>query len=270
MIQKILTALLFVAISLSVTACSSNEARPSSTTFSSTKTQLQSILDSGKLILGTSGNMTPMTRSLNSGSTAVGFDVDLAKTMADTMGVELVVKVIAFDELVPALTNGEVDIVISNMTITPKRNTQVAFVGPYLTSGKCLITKVDSLASAKKEELNKSSHKMVVIKGSTSEKFIKIAMPNVETISTESQDKAVAMVRNSEVVAMLSEYPMCKSIITSNPDDEFISVFSNLTYEPIGIAIAPQNMHLVNYTENFLVRANHVGLLEVLAKKWFK
>ena len=69
---------------------------------------------------------------------------------------------------------------------------------------------------------------------------------------------------------MMSEYPMCKSIITSNPDDNFIAAFSNLTYEPIGIAIAPQNVHLQNWTQNFMTRADNVGLLKILAKKWFK
>jgi hypothetical protein len=62
---------------------------------------------------------------------------------------------------------------------------------------------------------------------------------------------------------------MCKAIISNNPD-EFVSVFSNLTYEPIGVAIAPQNTHLLNWTQNFLVRANSVGLFEMLANKWFR
>jgi polar amino acid transport system substrate-binding protein len=231
-------------------------------------TALEKIVKKGTLVLGTSGNMTPMTRSINNGKDAVGFDIDLAKTMADTMGVDLVVKVIPFDKLIHALKKGKVDIVISNMTITPKRNTKVAFVGPYLTSGKCLITKKPSLASAKKEELNKANNKMVVIKGSTSEKFIHIGMPNVTAVAVTTQEEAVDMVRKSKVSAMLTELPICSAVISNNPNDNFVSVFSNLTYEPIGIAIAPENTHLINWTQNFLTRAEALGLLEVLGKKW--
>jgi polar amino acid transport system substrate-binding protein len=234
----------------------------------SADTALQKIVRKGTLVLGTSGNMTPMTRSIDNGKDAVGFDIDLAKTMADTMGVDLVIKVIPFEKLIPALKKGSVDIVISNMTITPKRNTQVAFVGPYLTSGKCLITKKPSLASAKKEELNKATNKMVVIKGSTSEQFIHIGMPNVTAIAVNTQEEAVNMVRESKVSAMLTELPICSAVISNNPKDNFVSVFSNLSYEPIGIAIAAQNTHLVNWTQNFLVRANAVGLFKVLGKKW--
>lgn len=231
-------------------------------------TAMESIIRKGELVLGTSGNMTPMTRSINDGKDAVGFDIDLAKTMATTMGVELVVKVIPFDKLLGELKNGNVDVVISNMTITPKRNAKVAFVGPYLTSGKCLITKKANLASAEKEELNSALHKMSVIKGSTSEQFVKIGMPKVTAISVTTQDEAVELVRTSKVSAMLTDYPICASVVSSNPNDSFIPVFSNLSYEPIGIAVAPENTHMINWIQNFMNRAEHVGLLKVLGKKW--
>jgi len=233
-------------------------------------TALETIVKKGQLILGTSGNMTPMTRSVSEGKDAVGFDVDLAKAMANSMGVKLVIKVIAFEKLIPALKDGDIDIIVSNMTITPKRNTQVAFVGPYLTSGKCLITKEAGLASASKEELNIASNKIVVLRGTTDEDFVRVVMPKVEAVLVDTQEEAVSMVRESKVSAMLSEFPICKSITNSNPNDKFVSRFSNLTYEPIGIAVAPENMHLLNWTQNFLIRVDHVGLLDALAKKWFK
>jgi len=121
----------------------------------------------------------------------------------------------------------------------------------------------------KKDELNNAKNKMVVLKGTTDETFVKIGMPNVEAVVVTTQEEAISMVRDAKVSAMLSEFPICKAIISNNPD-EFVSVFSNLTYEPIGIAIAPQNAHLANWTHNFLTRANKVGLLELLATKWFK
>jgi len=266
--KKLFTAALLLVSVITFSAC--NGSTPEVAPIEA-KTQLQKIVERGTLVLGTSGNMTPMTRSINDGKDAVGFDIDLAKTLATTMGVELEIKILPFDQLISAVDNGEVDIVISNMTITPQRNTQAAFVGPYLTSGKCLVTKEADLATAgKKEELNKAGLKIAVIKGTTSETFVKLGMPNVEAVAVTTQNQAVELIRESQVSALLTDYPICKSIISSNPDDNFVSVFSNLTYEPIGIAVAPQNSHLVNYTENFLIRANKVGLLEALANKWFK
>lgn len=176
MIKNILKVTLAIALAIGITACNG------SATPTSQETKMQSIVKKGELVLGTSGNMTPMTRSIDNGKYAVGFDIDLAKSIAETMGVKLVIKVIPLDKLVDALNNGEVDMVISNMTITPSRNTKVAFVGPYLTSGKCLVTKLPDLASANKEQLSKAKKKMAVIKGSTSQEFVKLALPGVEEV----------------------------------------------------------------------------------------
>jgi len=233
-------------------------------------TKLQSIVDDGELVVGTSGNMSPMTRAIDDGKTAVGFDMDLAQTMAKSLGVELVIKVIPFEKLIPALQDGDIDLIISNMTITPERNAQVAFAGPYFISGKCLVTKKAALANAKKEELNDTKNKMVVLRGTTDEKFVNVVMPNVKVTLVDTQEEAVTMVRELKVSALLTEFPICKSVITSNPNDNFVSVFSKLTYEPIGVAVAPENTHLLNWTQNFLTRAKDVGLTEVLATKWFK
>lgn len=260
MLQKIVKSALVIAFAITASASIGN----------ANETKLEKIVKSGTLVLGTSGNMSPMTRSIDEGKSATGFDIDLAKTMAASMGVKLEIKVIDFEKLIPALKKGEIDMIISNMTITPERNTQVAFVGPYLTSGKCLITKQESLASAKKDELNKSGAKMVVLKGTTDEKFVKVMLPDVEAVTVTSQEEAIAMVRDSKVSAMLSEFPICQSIITNNPNDKFVAAFSKITYEPIGIAIAPENTHLANWTQNFLLRANGMGLLEIFAAKWFK
>ncbi len=268
MLNKMLKTALLIALAVTISACNGNEAKPAAA--QSGSTHLQEIIQKGELVLGTSGNMTPMTRSIDDGKDAVGFDIDLARAMAETMGVKLVVKVIAFEKLIPALENGEIDIIVSNMTITPKRNTKVLFVGPYLVSGKCLITSEADLANAKSEEVNRATNKIVVLKGTTDETFVKVVMPKVEAVTVTTQEEAVEMVRNGSVTAMLSEFPICKSIITSNPDDNFIAAFSNLTYEPIGVAIAPQNAHLENWTQNFMLRANQAGLFKVLSQKWFK
>ena len=103
------------------------------------------IQKSGELVLGTSANMEPMTFKQSDGTLA-GLDINLANLMANAMEAKLVIKIMPFDELIPALHSGKVDVVISNMTITPSRNLHVAFVGPYLTSGKCVVTKEESLA----------------------------------------------------------------------------------------------------------------------------
>ncbi len=229
---------------------------------------LTRIQEKGQLVLGTSGNMPPMTRQLKSGD-VVGFDIDLAETMAAAMGVKLVIKVLPFEGLTTALKDNKVDVVISNMTMNPKRNMEVAFVGPYLTSGKCLITKEAALASASKaSEVDAKQKRIAVMKGSTSEVFANTLMKNSIIIPVANDTLGTDLVIKGKADAFLSEMPICQAILNSRPQDGFVAISSNLTYEPIGIALPGNDAHFINWTENFLVRMNATGFLQVLGKKW--
>ena len=229
---------------------------------------LAGIEKSGKLVLGTSGNMPSMSETRD--GKVVGFDIDLARLMASGMGVKLDIKTMAFDKLLPALERGDVDVVISNVTINPERNMRVAFVGPYMTSGKCIITKKDALARAEAaEDLNASSTRLAALSGSTSAAFAKALLPKASLTLVDDYAKAVTMVNSDTIGGLLTDYPICLSILKSHPNAGFVSLFSLLTYEPVGIALRGSDPLYINWTENFLTRVQGMGLLDELSLRWF-
>jgi polar amino acid transport system substrate-binding protein len=230
---------------------------------------LARIQQRGELILGTSGDMEPMSYTRADGK-VVGLDVDIGRFMAQAMGVTLNTKTLPFTELLPALQRGEVDVVISNLTITPKRNMSVAFVGPYMTSGKCILTKQEGLARAQRaEDLNTPETRIAVMKGSTSEDFVKTLLPQATVLAADSRDAAVELVTEGQAGGMLTDYPICMSTLKNNPEAGFVSLFSLLSYEPIGIALPGTDPLFVNWTENFLVRMESLGALDEIGVRWF-
>jgi polar amino acid transport system substrate-binding protein len=227
------------------------------------------IQKSGELVLGTSANMNPMTFKQSDGTLA-GLDIDLARLMANAMEVKLVTKVMPFKDLIPALRSGEVDVVLSNMTINPARNMNVAFIGPYLTSGKCVVTKEETLAKAEEvKDLNAKDVSLAVLKDSTSEKFVRTLMPNVIVKTVLNSQDGAELVASDKVNGMLTDLPVCLATIKNNPDAGFVTVVSLLTYEPIGVAVSGDDPLFINWTENFLERVTETAMLDVLAVKWF-
>lgn len=261
--MKKLLEIFSITLALLFIATSSHAAQVSSDAPAMTR-----IVKSGQLVLGTSANQPPMTMLDESGKPS-GFDIDLADLMAQALKVKLVIKQLPFNKLLDALEAGEVDVVISNMTINPSRNMRVAFVGPYMTSGKCLITKEENLAKADDtEELNIADMNLVVLKGSTSEDIVRTLMPKVKLKTVDNFEKGVKMVADDKVGGMMADYPVCMHAIKSNPTSGFISVFSMLTYEPIGIALPANDALFMNWTSNFLERLDKTETLELLATKW--
>lgn len=224
----------------------------------------------GELVVGTAGSMPPMNMTAKDGR-IIGLEADLAKYIADSMGVELRLEIMPFAELLPALEAGKLDMILSNMTIIPERNLKVAFVGPYFVSGKAFLTKIERIASAEDtSEVNSPDVTLTTLKGSTSQYFVEDLIPKAKLLTAEDYDKAVAMVLSGEADAMLADYPICVVSVYRYPDAGLISLITPLTYEPIGIALPANDSHMINFLENFLLSLEGSGSLEDLKKKWFE
>jgi polar amino acid transport system substrate-binding protein len=212
--------------------------------------------------------MPPLNMTTKEGE-LIGYEVDLAKAMAKGMGVNAKLAVIPFAELLPALQSGKIDMILSNMTITPKRNLKVAFVGPYFTSGKAFLTKIKTLAMANKtQDLEVKNIKLVALKGSTSQAFVEEAMPDATLVTANGYDEAVKMVLEDKVQAMVADYPICVVSVFRYPNQGLLSVVTQLTYEPIGVGVPAGDPLLVNWVENFMGIADKTGLLGKLKEKW--
>ena len=149
------------------------------TTKASSSPVMDRIVSRGELRVGVSGDMPPMNL-LTKDDKVIGMDVDLATMIAEAMGVRLNVQRIDFKGLLPALESGSIDLIVSNMTMTPDRNLKVAFVGPYFTSGKAFLTKRSSIAQAKGlPDVNNPQYTFAALKGSTSEAVISTGKPGI-------------------------------------------------------------------------------------------
>ncbi|WP_349402194.1 ABC-type amino acid transport system, substrate-binding protein [Candidatus Phytoplasma solani] len=75
---------------------------------------------------------------------AFGYDVLVAKHLAEELKRTLIIKKISFDGLIPALKAGEIDVIIGGMTPTEKRKKEVDFSNPYFESKINLFLKKES------------------------------------------------------------------------------------------------------------------------------
>ncbi|WP_105617201.1 transporter substrate-binding domain-containing protein [Vallitalea okinawensis] len=74
----------------------------------------------------------------------VGASVDLAKALGEYLGKEVEIVDTPYPSLIPALDTGEIDIIISSMTITEEREKKVDFSDPYTTSQLMMLVNIDS------------------------------------------------------------------------------------------------------------------------------
>jgi polar amino acid transport system substrate-binding protein len=79
--------------------------------------------------LGTSPDYPPFEYKKD--GEVVGFDIALAKEITEKLGMKLEIQELEFNGLIPALQTGKVDFVVSGLTLTPERSTNVDFSNVY-------------------------------------------------------------------------------------------------------------------------------------------
>lgn len=266
--MKRINAILVIVLSLSlVYACANTTGNVSRSLASPV---IDRIIQKGELTVGTAASMPPFNMTTKEGK-IIGLEADLARYMADSMGVRLKLKAMSFAKLLPALEAGHVDMILSNMTMTSERNLKVAFVGPYYISGKGMLTKIATLASiTDPNALDRPQLKIAALEASTSQKFVEVVMPKAKLITTKDYDQGVKMVIEGKVDAMVADHPICVVSVLRYPEQELFTIIAPFTYEPIGIALPANDPLLVNWVTNFLNKLEDSGVLKNVHDRWFK
>ena len=231
---------------------------------------LERIVQNGEIRIGMSTDQAPLNMKDRTGE-LMGLEVDLAMLLAEAFQVRLSVVEKPFPDLLPALRSGEVDMVMSGMSITAERAVEVTFVGPYVMSGKSLVTKSRLLAGAQEaEDLNESDIRLVALQDSTSQQFVERYVKNAKLTKTRDYSSAVKMVLSDEADAMVADMPVCQLTLLRHPQDNLVTLDQPLTIEPIGIAILPNDPQFKSLLENYLAAIRNMGVLEILRARWFE
>ncbi len=222
-----------------------------------------------ELVVGTAASMPPLNMRTVDGQ-IIGLEADLAAILADGLDAKLTLKAMAFNDLIPALEAGQIDMILSQMTITPARNLKVAFVGPYFISGMSILTKSHNLGAVRDiREINNPERVLVALKGSTGQLFVEKLIPRARLTLAETTERAVAMVLEDKATAMVGDYSFCVVSAYRYPGSGLVTLQKPLTYEPVGIALPANDPLLVNWVQNTLNTLEKSGELERMQKQWF-
>jgi len=230
---------------------------------------LDRIQKKGELAVGMSGEQPPLNATSRDGK-VIGLEADIAARMASAMGVKLRLARMPFSELLPALSEGKIDVILSGMTMSPTRNLKVAFVGPYYVTGKAFLTKNETFASLKNADgIDKPEYTVAALKGSTSQEYVEKILPNAKLVPTKNYDEALDLVIRDKAHVMVADHHFCLVSAARFKEKGLTTVTAPFTYEPIGVAMPDGDPLLVNWVQNFLVALNGSGDLKKMSERWF-
>lgn len=232
---------------------------------------LKKIVNNGELRVGLTADQPPFSMKNKAGK-IIGYEVDMAELLAQSMGVKLKLVELPFNGLIEALDGGKVDMIMSGMTITPERNLKVAFVGPYMVSGKSILTKSSLLARTEStHELNEGSRiSIAVLEGSTSQSFVEDYLENVDVTKVKNYDEAINLVRTDIVNALVADFPFCVISAMQYENEGMVTLDQPLTIEPIGAALPKNDPLFLNLVQNYMSSLELAGVFDLLSAKWLE
>lgn len=157
---------------------------------------LDDILSEGKLTVSTELGMPPLAYEDAETGEPTGLLMEIAREYANQLGVELEVKSYAWSGVVPALTEGKVDMIAAGLTRTVPRTTKMLFTEPVFNNPcKMLVRKDSNIDSL--EDINQNGVVITISTGSVWEKVAANQFPEAEikTVPTNS-DNATALHAN--------------------------------------------------------------------------
>lgn len=227
------------------------------------------IREKGTLRVGIS-LFTPWTLKGKNGE-LVGFEIDVAKKLSKDMGVTP--KFISYDweELIPALKGGQIDIIIAGMAITPQRALKVNFSLPYATSGISLATNIERTKHIKSvEELNRQSIKIGVISATVSEGLAKRIFNKASIMAFKKSNDAEDAIVAGKIHAYLEAKPIPRFIALDHPGKVDVPLSEPLLATKAGFAINKGDPDFLNFLNSWIIARETDTWLTSTHDYWFK
>jgi ABC-type amino acid transport substrate-binding protein len=203
------------------------------------------------------------------GTGVQGFDVDIGNEIGKDLGYDVKWVKVPFTHLFDVLKNGEVELIISAISITPERRKEFAFSIPYFDSDITIAKRKDK--QDVKNLASLTGKKVGVQDGSTGEQFMKSekVATGVTLVTYPTLDDALGALNRTEIDAVVGDEPILTySIYKSFPN--LMTLGTRLTEEQYGVVVRKQDTALLASVDKTLERLKKSGELEALRKKWFQ
>ncbi len=230
--------------------------------------QLDDIKKKGELVVGVLGTDEPNSFIDPKSREIIGYEVDLARAVANKLGVKLKLKQLAVAARIPELQQGHVDLLAASLTHNKEREAVIDFsLTTFITGQKVLVKKDGGI----KNVAELSGKKVVTVKGGTQEPNIRKAVGQVEVVTFDTgpqafqalqQGKGIAFVNDE--VSLLDQYAKLGAA-----QAQYVILPQNISIEPLALGIKKGESKFKAVVDEVLRDLEKRGEAEKLFVKWY-
>ena len=178
---------------------------------------------------------------IEGGGYAGGYDVEIAKRVAEGLGLELVIVKTEWGGLPPSVTSGKIDLIVAGMSATADRKQSIDFTDDYYTSDLVVVVQKDSPYAGAKG-IDEFQGAKITGQLSTLHYDVIDQMAGVDKqTALDTFSTMIVAVQSGKIDGYVSERPGALSAVASNPSLSFVEFESGRGFdysgEEVSIAI---------------------------------
>ena len=147
-----------------------------------------------------------------------GYDVVMAARIAAELDMDVQIVKTDWDNLIPALNNNDIDLIIAGMTATPDRAEAVNFTEPYYESQMVVVVRKDSDLTNITSIQELSGYNVLGQLNTLYDEIIDQIEGVNHMTPMESYPRMVLSLQSGEADAITAEMPVAQGVVAANPD----------------------------------------------------
>ena len=263
--KKLAAVALAVVMSVSMLAgCgSSNDKKSAESSTSANATATVKTAKDGVLTMATNATFPPYESY--EGNDIVGIDADIAKAIADKLGLKLEIQDMEFNSIITAVQSGKADLGLAGMTVTDERKQSVDFTDSYATGIQSVIVKEGSSIKSIDDLKGK---KIGVQLATTGDIYAKddFGEENVEEYNKGAD--AVMALTSGKIDAVIIDNQPAKAFVKTTDGLQILD--TDYVQEDYAAAIQKGNTDLLNAVNGALKELKEDGTIQKILDKYIK
>ncbi len=201
----------------------------------------------------------PPYGSLDTEMQPSGIDVDVAKLMAERLGVKLNIVQVTGPNRIPTLLNNRADVVIASFAPTAERALQVAFSEPYTLAQQVIVAAKDRQLTQVDET---KGLKVAVVRGNAQDvAFSAVAPEGAEIMRFDDDASEIQALYSGQADAMVIGNIAATAAIKQDPENRFEVKFP-IRDNPMAVGMRRDQWNLLQWVNTFLFNIKYSGELK--------
>jgi ABC-type amino acid transport substrate-binding protein len=199
----------------------------------------------------------------------VGIEADLARIMGEEIGRRLVFHRYSFPELLDALEQGEVDVAMGGLSITPERSQRVRFTEPYLQVGQLAVIRAQDIARLGRVRwIKRRGTRVGYERGTSGEDYVANRLPHSAAFAFDSVAEGIRSLRAGRIDYFIHDSPTIWRLAGDPTQRDLIGLYRPLTEEHLAWAVRRDDTTLQALLDTTIAHWKSEGLIEPILNRW--